>query len=76
MLPLFCFLVLLIEWVTTPMSLLTTQVNVNIFFPTMSCINFYLVSIVNKKFSLKGKQQQEMASIADTLFEHLELLHI
>lgn len=53
-----CFLALLMEWVKTPVSLLTIQINVNIFLLTISCINFYLVNIVNKKFPLTGKNSR------------------
>lgn len=42
------------------MSLLTAQVTINSFFPTMSCINFYLINI-EQKVSLQAKKQQEMA---------------
>lgn len=52
---LFLFLTLQIKWVKTLMSLLTAQVTINSFFPTMSCINFYLINIENKKFPLQTK---------------------
>ena len=72
----FCFLTLQIKWVKTLMSLLTIQVTINIFFPTMSCINFYLINIENKKFPLQAKNSRKWLKIADISFEQTEGLHI
>lgn len=72
----FCFLTLQIKWVKTLMSLLTAQVTINSFFPTMSCINFYLINIENKKFPLQAKNSRKWLKIADISFEQIEGLHI
>ena len=58
------------------MSLLTTQVTINIFFPTMSCVNFYIINIENKKFPLQAKKSRKWLKIADISFEQIEGLCI
>ena len=58
------------------MSLLTTQVTINIFFPTMSCVNFHLINIENKKSPLQAKNSRKWLKIADISFEQTEGLCI